>query len=89
MCIPDRTTMSLTSRPFATNLAVILSRGSNGDGNCSFADFSLAVSPSNLPSETGQKGPPDCSTTQTNTYHSILNFHYPSIMKQIGSFTAK
>lgn len=51
--------MSLASRPFATNLAVILRRGSTGEGNCSFADFSFAVTPSNLPSATPQNGPPD------------------------------
>lgn len=56
---PERTTTSLKSRPFDANLATILSRGSKGDGNWSFAAFWLAVNASRRPKATGQKGPPD------------------------------
>ena len=46
---PERTTTSLMSRPFAKNLATMLSRGSKGDGNCALAADSLAVNPSLRP----------------------------------------
>lgn len=51
---PERATTSLISRPFDVNLAMILSRGSNGDGKLIFAAFILAVNPSLRPNETGQ-----------------------------------
>lgn len=47
--VPERTTTSFKSRPFDTNLVVMLSKGSIGDGSCSFAAFSLAVNPSRRP----------------------------------------
>ena len=52
--LPERTTTSLVSRPFDVNLAMILSRGSNGDGKLTFAAFMLAVNPSLRPNETCQ-----------------------------------
>lgn len=64
--IPERTTKSFRSRPLSVNLAAILSRGSNGEGNCSFAASSLADSPSRRPSKTGQNGPPACKARKEN-----------------------
>lgn len=66
MSTPERATTSLMSRPLEVNLAMVLSKDSMGEGICWFADCSLAVVPSLLPSATGQKGPPDCSPVFTS-----------------------
>ena len=56
--IPDKVTTSLTLRPTLSNLEMIVSSVSNGEGIALFASVLFETNPSLRPSWTYQKGPP-------------------------------